>query len=194
MKGNFTPVTNTVEISFLAGELIFTAIWLTVRIIVWINHKKIDIKREAMLLLMYVNLAVIIRFVFYPMALVNGRVQPLVFDTNAIFPLKVNFIPYIRLSDYAYKKDLLVNLIGNIAMFIPTGIILPVLYRRLNNFFKAVAVGALISLCIEILQLPFSARFSDIDDLILNTVGVAIGYGVYALVKFLRKAVKKRSE
>ena len=185
---------NTVEISFLAGELFFTAIWLTVRIIVWISHKKIDIKREAMLLLMYVNLAVIIRFVFYPMATVNGHVQPLVFDPNAILPLKVNFVPYIRLSDYAYKKDLLVNLIGNIALFIPTGIILPILYKRLNNFIKVVAVGALISLCIEILQLPFSARFSDIDDLILNTVGVAVGYGIYAIVKLLRKVSKKRSE
>ena len=43
---------------------------------------------------------------------------------------------------------------------------------------KTVAAGALISLCIEILQLPFPSRASDIDDLILNTLGTAVGYGI----------------
>ena len=44
------------------------------------------------------------------------------------------------------------------------------------------------SLLIEILQLPFFQRTSDIDDLILNTAGVMVGYGFYALAS---KATKK---
>ena len=43
------------------------------------------------------------------------------------------------------------------------------------------------SLCIEIIQLPFSVRASDVDDLILNVLGVAIGYGSYAAVKHLKR-------
>ena len=70
------------------------------------------------------------------------------------------------------------NVAGNAAMFIPGGIILPIVYRQLNSFGKTVAAGALISLCIEILQLPFPSRASDIDDLILNTLGTAVGYGI----------------
>ena len=55
-----------IEISFLFGELVFAAIWLIIRAALWIYRKRIDWKREAMLLLMYVNLAVMIRVTFYP--------------------------------------------------------------------------------------------------------------------------------
>jgi glycopeptide antibiotics resistance protein len=37
-------------------------------------------------------------------------------------------------------------------------------------------------LCIELLQLPFYSRSSDIDDLILNTLGYLMGYGIYRAV------------
>ena len=59
---------NTVySISLLSAELFFTAVWIVIRVIVWVRNRKIDWKREALLLLMYVNLAVIIRIVFFPM-------------------------------------------------------------------------------------------------------------------------------
>ena len=175
------------KISFIALELLFTAVWLLCRIVVWIKHQHIDWKREAVLLLMYINLAVIIRFTFFPMSRVNGRIQPLVFDASKVFPLWLNLIPFVELLDYSNKRDLLLNNIGNTAMFIPSGIILPIIYKKLNSFWKVVAAGAMISLCIEILQLPFSGRASDVDDLILNTAGVMIGYGIYALVRAGRK-------
>lgn len=44
-----------------------------------------------------------------------------------------------------------------------------------------------ISLCTEILQLPFPARATDIDDLILNMLGILIGYGIYVACKSLRR-------
>ena len=78
------------------------------------------------------------------------------------------------------------NIVGNTAMFIPTGIILPIVYKRLDHFGKVIAAGAFISLCIELIQLPFADRVMDIDDLILNTLGVAIGYGIYSLVKRIK--------
>ncbi len=138
---------------------------------------------------MFVNLAVIIRFVFFPMSRVNGKVQPLRFDPSAVFPLKLNLIPFVHLLEYDSRNDLLLNVIGNTAMFIPTGIILPIIYKKLNSFWKVIGVGALISVCIEIIQLPFFERASDIDDLLLNTLGVAIGYLIYKLVQ---KLIKRR--
>ena len=101
-----------------------------------------------------------------------------------MLPLRINLIPLVHLFEYGSVRDMIWNVIGNTAMFIPSGIILPVVYRKLNSFWKVIAVGALISLCIELLQLPFASRASDIDDLILNTLGVAAGYGIYAI--FLR--------
>ena len=177
------------EISLLQLELLFSCIWLAYRIVVWIRKRRIDWKREAVLLLMFVNLAVIIRFVFFPMSRVNGRVQPLRFDPSAVFPFKLNLIPFVHLLEYDSKKDLLLNVIGNTAMFIPSGIVLPIIYKNLNTFRKVIGAGALISFCIEILQLPFFERATDIDDLLLNTFGVAIGCLIYKLVE---KSVKRK--
>ena len=168
------------EISFLTAELSYTVIWLVVRVIIWVRQRSIDWKREALLLLMYINLAVIIRFVFFPKALVDGNVQPLVFDPELVFPIRINMVPLVHLLEYDSIRDIIWNVVGNAAMFIPSGIVLPILYRKLDGFWKVVAGGALISLCIEILQLPFTSRASDVDDLILNTLGVAVGYGIYA--------------
>ncbi|MBP5272941.1 MAG: VanZ family protein [Clostridia bacterium] len=170
-------------ITFLMAELVFAGIWLLTRICVWVRQKRIDWKREALLLLMFVNLAVIIRFVFFPRELVDGHIQPLVFDPATAFPIRMNLVPLVHLLDYANVRDIVWNVAGNAAMFVPTGIVLPIVYKKLNNFWKVVGAGALISLCIELLQLPFPTRASDIDDIILNTLGVVVGYAVFALVR-----------
>ena len=72
-------------------------------------------------------------------------------------------------------------------MFIPSGIVLPIVYKNLNRFWKVFLAGAGISLCIETIQLPFSVRATDIDDLILNTVGVIVGYGIYAFIQRIKR-------
>ena len=79
------------------------------------------------------------------------------------------------------------NLIGNIAMFIPLGIVWPAVFPKLDKPWKVIAAGVGASLCIEILQLPFFARSSDIDDLILNSTGYLMGYGIWLLVNRLRE-------
>ena len=178
----------TLEISFIAGELIYTVIYLTVRVITALCRGKIDWKREAHLLILYVYLAVLIRFTFYPFSRVDGKVQPLLLDTQTMVPLRVNLKPFVHLLWFDTRRDLLLNLIGNVCMFIPCGIILPVLFRKMDSFWKVTAAGAGISVCIEILQLPFAARASDIDDVILNTLGVAAGYLIYrGLYGIIRK-------
>ena len=97
------------EISFLSVEIAFTAVWLLVRIIIWKRQKRIDWKREAVLLLMYLNLAVIIRFVFFPRDLVDGRIQPLIFEATTVFPLRINLIPLVHLFDYDSIQDIIWN-------------------------------------------------------------------------------------
>jgi glycopeptide antibiotics resistance protein len=169
----------TLEISFFAGELIYTVFYLTVRVITALCRKKIDWKREAHLLILYVYLAVLIRFTFYPFFRADGKVQPLLLDTQTMVPLRVNLKPFVQLLWFETKQDLLLNLIGNVCMFIPCGIILPALFRKMDSFLKVTAAGAGISIRIEILQLPFAARASDIDDVILNTLGVVAGYAIY---------------
>ena len=175
-----------IEISLLTGELVFTALWLLSRGVIWIRQKKIVWRREALLLLMYVNLAVLIRFVFYPFFTVDGQVQPLIINLSSIRPVRINMIPFVNILDYDIKREAVINIVGNISMFIPTGIILPGLYKRLDCLWKVLLAGAGLSFVIEMIQLLFPGSVTDLDDLILNTAGVAIGYGVYKLAQCFR--------
>ena len=59
----------------------------------------------------------------------------------------------------------------------------------LDRFWKVLLAGAGLSFVIEMMQLLFPGSVSDIDDLILNTAGVAIGYGIYMLVHDFRRKV-----
>ena len=175
-----------IYIPFIPTEIVFAAVWVLIRAVPAVKKREFHIKRELMLLLMYVNLAVLLRITFFPMETANGRVLPLELDTAHIFPLRINIIPFMNILDYIDPTDILLNIVGNVMMFIPSGIILPILYKRLNSFWKVTAAGALMSLGIEILQLPFAVRASDVDDLILNTAGAMTGYGIYALFRHMR--------
>ena len=75
--------------------------------------------------------------------------------------------------------SLLINILGNIVMFMPFGFFFPLLWRISGK--KAVAAGFLISLSIELIQLMLP-RSTDIDDLILNTAGAALGLLIYSVL------------
>lgn len=171
-----------VELSFCFTTSLVCAAWCLFRLIVCLRNRCFRPRQEVLQLLFLFNLAVISRMVFHPMATVDGAIQPLLFDAAQAWPFRINLIPFVNLLDYESSRDLLLNIIGNCAMFIPTGILTPSLYRHLRSFRKTVLTGFLISLAIEIIQLPFAVRASDVDDLILNTLGVVIGYGIWALV------------
>jgi len=67
-------------------------------------------------------------------------------------------------------------------------------FQKLDTHIKVIAAGIGVSLCIELLQLPFFDRASDIDDLILNSTGFLLGYGIYFLVKRIAAKVRHGGE
>lgn len=64
-------------------------------------------------------------------------------------------------------------LLGNVIMFFPIGFFYVLLWRR-NPWNRVLLVGFLTTFCIEIIQL-FVGRTFDVDDILLNTVGVFLG-------------------
>ena len=182
-----------IAISYPSMVIGITAVWLLVRAYYWAKQKKICWAREAQLLLVYVCLVVVARFTFFPFSKVDGRVQPLIFDGAQVFPPRINLVPLVYLLDYPEKREILLNVIGNTTMFMPIGVIWPIVFRKLNTHGKVIAAGVGFSLCIEVLQLPFFDRVTDIDDLLLNSLGFLAGYGLYLLVKLLCKCIKKTS-
>lgn len=164
-----------------------TALWVFIRAAICFRRNRFSLKRELQLLLVYICIVVVVRFTFFPFGTVDGAVQPLEFDVATAFPPRINWVPFVYLFDYPVFREALINLIGNTAMFIPLGIVWPAVFRELDTHTKAIAAGVGTSLLIEILQLPFYVRCSDIDDLILNSAGYLLGYGIYLLVKALRQ-------
>lgn len=167
------------------GQMVafITTLWGVVRAGVFLKYRVFSWKRELQLIFAYICLIVVARFTFFPFSKVEGKIQPLIFDAERIFPPRLNILPVVNLLDYEIRREALVNLIGNTAMFLPIGVIWPLVFPRLDSHGKVIAAGVGFSLCIEILQLPFFDRVTDIDDLLLNSLGYLAGYGLYLLVK-----------
>ena len=98
----------------------------------------------------------------------------------------VNLIPgKTFMSDISQMQNgnfdiFLIFFIGNIVMFIPVGFAVPLLWRM--PIIRAFFAGAVLSLLIELIQLPLP-RCTDIDDLILNSVGGIIGTLLFLIVR-----------
>ena len=178
------------EITYIGLYIIITLAWVLVRAISGMRNHKVDWKYEAKLLTVYICLVVIARIVYFPMRLVGGRIASLFLDVEKIFPLWINLIPIAHLFDV--YDGWLINIIGNVTMFIPVGLAWPFCFKKLDTIGKTVLAGAGFSLLIEITQLPFYDRCSDIDDLILNTTGIFIGAVIYFGVKRLKTRKKRR--
>ena len=180
-----------IEIHYSTMVILISILWILVRAIVNFKNPSFSWKREAQLILVYICLIVVARFTFCPFGKVDGKIQPLIFDVATAFPPRINLVPMVNLLDYEVFSEILLNLIGNTAMFMPIGIVWPSVFKKLNTHGKVIAAGIGFSLCIEILQLPFYDRVSDVDDLILNTLGYLIGYGICLLVKKITTVTQK---
>ena len=180
-----------IQISYTSMVVFISIIWCLVRAVCAIKTKRVDWKRELQLLLVYICIVVVARFTFFPFSKVNGEIQPLVYESAKVYPFRINWIPFVNLFDYPEMRDILINVIGNTAMFIPLGIVWPSVYKGLDTHWKVISAGIGVSLCIEILQLPFYDRVSDVDDLLLNSLGFTIGYLLYLLAKLVSKKVSR---
>ena len=95
----------------------------------------------------------------------------------------INVIPLIMLSPSDLKTSFL-----NILLFVPFGFGLPLITNLRMR--KIVIMGAIVSIIIELLQLvtglaaKITFRIADINDVIFNTIGVAVGYMLF--VGFVR--------
>lgn len=90
---------------------------------------------------------------------------------------------FLRHRDILGLPAVLINIVGNVVVFIPYGLGLPLLFERLQSFFRVVILSFGTSLLAETMQLILRVGCFDVDDLLLNTVGGCIGYFVYLLFR-----------
>lgn len=150
-------------------------IFIILEIILYAVYKKNNIKIGIGYLFGWQLLACLITAItsITGSAGINNIIQHI---TTIIRLEEINLVPLIHwgLSD-------LFGLIMNIVLFIPIGILLPLLWKKGSSFNQTVLSGFIFSLLIELSQL-FNWRATDIDDLLMNTFGVMVGYGLYYLL------------
>lgn len=109
---------------------------------------------------------------------------------------RVNAIPLVILWQWVEKGvwwHLFYNVVGNCIWFVPLGVLLPAIYRSYRKHLgRTVFIGLMVSTSIEILQFVLCTGVTDIDDVIFNTFGTAMGYLIWTIIDFVRIFIKKQ--
>ena len=100
---------------------------------------------------------------------------------------QIKDLPYVQ-----EEKDNLINIVGNIAAFIPFGFFLPIISRRSRLWYNTVMFGFIWSLTLETLQLIFKVGSFDVDDMLLNTLGAAAGFYIHGAAHYIRILIRYR--
>lgn len=94
----------------------------------------------------------------------------------------VNMVPFDQILNIGAARDL--NIYGNILLFVPFGVYLQIFFVK-QKIWKGILTGAGVSVALEIIQLIFGLGATDIDDVILNTVGAIVGILAYKVLFFI---------
>lgn len=113
----------------------------------------------------------------------------LLFQEEGLFFLKeVNLVPFHTIQSYVQIEgttflSAMRNLIGNVIGFVPFGFFAGLLIFKRPTWLKVIGATFMCSLFYETIQYIFTLGLFDVDDLLLNTLGGAIGYGCYWIMK-----------
>lgn len=160
-------------------------------------------KREFSLFILVLYLAAVLKITIIPditfMWLPDEK--RFLFQTSVGSVRTPNLIPFrtvigfIRGETFVNENEsvsvILKNLLGNLVLLMPLGTLLPILFGRLKKLSIVVACGSALASVIEVIQF-FIGRVADIDDVILNSVGVLIGYIVYQIYERKSRITKKK--
>ncbi len=79
------------------------------------------------------------------------------------------------------------NLLGNVIILMPLGVLLPVVFPELRRAWLAVLILALVSVGVEVLQYLLEAGTADVDDSLLNFLGGWLGYAITRTAQLILK-------
>ena len=110
-----------------------------------------------------------------------------------------NIIPFATIIDYISRlvsneinaSIVIINFATNLLLFAPMGFFIPMLYSdRIKNIKQFAILMIIITLIVEVLQFITFRGSTDIDDIILNTLGAVIVY-IIMKTRFVKKLLKK---
>jgi len=163
-------------LTFTPFGVVAVLLYLIIAISIGIK-KKTPATRQVLYFVFFVYLLAVAKITLFPIPLHH-------YGVNA--PAN-NLIPFHTIRAVIAGKSLsydLYNLGGNILLFVPFGFLLPLISGRQNRFLRVVLLGFCMTLVLEsgkfIISsiLGFTYRDFDVDDLILNTFGAIVGFGI----------------
>lgn len=177
---NHWPLVRLIMYS-LDKTLLYLGLFLLLRLVLkLLFHRRFDAWHEVKVILFsaYVILLLMLtvfRQWYYPWQLHFYWNRPL---------SAINWTPLVNTFKLRLGSqiDLWYQSFGNVLWFIPFGFGLPSLRRTKIAAWRVIGWGLLLSLAIESLQFVLASGVADIDDVIFNTIGTILGFGLWRLL------------
>ncbi len=161
--------------------IIASVVWIAWRILVW-RSRRGDPLREVAVTALFVWSLMVVHVTLFPLKIIF-------YDWH----ITMNLVPLASIRQLVTQTALstaLTNIAGNVVMFVPLGILLPLLFVRLRSAWPLVWRAAAVSIAIELTQVITRARAVDIDDVLLNTSGAVVGWLVFRVVAAAAKKAR----
>jgi glycopeptide antibiotics resistance protein len=129
----------------------------------------------------------------YSVALLLIEYTFLLFCSTVIYRITDETKQYDFQPFWSYSRpDLLVENLMNVVAFFPVGFLLGISFKGIR-WWQVLLTGVCLSVSIEILQFIFKKGFSELDDVMHNTLGCIIGFWLYSLARYVYERIGKRS-
>lgn len=107
----------------------------------------------------------------------------LVLETTGIGTIwEIGLYPGMKLQEeinlIPFRDGISLSMILNVVMFMPLGFLLPLFWKEYQSLVRTAIIGFCFSCGIEFCQL-FNRRVSDVDDLLMNTLGAILGWLIW---------------
>ena len=200
----YIKIRKIIVLSTYIKLILLLTVTLLIYIAGYIYIKKVNNKKK----ILYIN--IIIYFLIYNVTIFSLTLFDEIYGRNGLtfvtwnkrtfteyINTSLNIVPFktIKLFINGYKNNLVtrevfaINVIGNLCAFMPYGFFIPLLFKKINKYYKFLILMLIIVIIIEILQFLTMSGSCDIDDLILNITGASIIYLIFnikSVNKFIR--------
>lgn len=178
-----------IDIPFINIAIPLIVIWIVYRVTILMKKKDRNILREVFINLFFVYFLMVVYFTFFK----HGRLI-MTLDGERY----ANFIPLVEtvkmFTDSRMGiKNALFNVVGNILLFVPLGVGIPLFFRNKNKLLNIAAYGMLFSILIEGFQYLTWSNITDVDDVIFNTFGAVVGFFIFNILINIIEKTKLKS-
>lgn len=146
------------------------------------NKRDFNFTKEIVVHMFFIYVLAVSYLTMRPFYFINVLTEEgsISFDLNLFYNL-------LHMAEGYLMYQLLYS-VGNIMLFVPFGLLVPILFKHTRHFLVIVILGFLLSLMIELTQAAFTpTRYGTVDDLLFNTSGAVIGYILFLIIRTTSK-------